>query len=232
MVTKIGSIPILHSFMIKSLNLIVTKNIYLLPSYCRIYFWTQIPFIKKIASSLSRRRVYVIMAYLVIWYYNIVTLLETHGPSWYSRKNWIHFNKLIGMRIPIHRSFQRFTYIVIKCIRSFLHLKSKWDPFWLTPLTVSIISTAISCSCVALVKCFLCKMHRDNIMPWKMKVSKHEVRSNLINASWFSLWRLSSLKVFNCEAYLEVELLLNIFQCHSLDSHLYLLNVISIFIVS
>lgn len=166
------------------------------------------------------------------WDYNIVTLLETHGLSWYTKKkNWIHFNKLIGKRIPIHPSFQRFAYIVMKCIRSFLLLKSKWDPFWLTPLTVSFISIAVACSCVGLVKCFLCKMHRDNIMPRKTKVSKHKVRGNLINASWFSLWRLSSLKLFNGEAYLEVELLLNIFQCHSLDSHLYLLNVFSVFIV-
>lgn len=146
-------------------------------------------------------------------------------------KNWIHFNKLIGMRVPIHPSFPRFTYIVMRCIRSFLHLKSKWDPFWLTPLTVSFICVAVSCSCVGLVKCFLCEMHRDNIMPRKTKVSKHKVRGNLINAFWFSLWRLSSLKPFNAEAYLEVDLLLNIFQCHSLDSHLYLLNVFSLFIV-
>lgn len=183
------------------------------------------------ASLSSERRTYWTTADLIIGTIILLPCLKHMVSPDIQGKNWIHFNKLIGMRIPIHPSFQRFTYIVMRCIRSFLHLKSKWDPFWLTPLTVSFIRIAVSCSCVGLVKCFLCEMHRDNTMPRKTKVSKHKVRGNLINASWFSLWRLSSLKLFNGEAYLEVELLLNIFQCHSLDNHLYLLNVFSLFIV-
>ena len=38
LVTKPESIPVLYSSLIISLKLILTKNIYLLPCYCRIYF--------------------------------------------------------------------------------------------------------------------------------------------------------------------------------------------------
>lgn len=66
LVTKTESTPVLCSSLIISLKLIATKNIYLLPCYCRIYFKAQIPIIRKMASSLSHGRAYRIVAYLVI----------------------------------------------------------------------------------------------------------------------------------------------------------------------